>query len=70
MKDTHKSNSQKQQSTAMAKSASSSSSSMSSLVYSLPQKPPLKKSGSYGSSKQNNQCSSGLSDRQKPCRED
>ncbi|KAJ6970095.1 hypothetical protein D5086_028079 [Populus alba] len=48
LKDTHKSNSQKQQSTAMAKSASSSSSSVSSLVYSLPQKPPLKKSGSYG----------------------
>ncbi|XP_011008311.1 PREDICTED: uncharacterized protein LOC105113718 [Populus euphratica] len=55
LKDTHKSNSQKQQSTAMEKSAppppsssSSSSSSVSSLVYSLPQKPPLKKSGYYG----------------------
>ncbi|KAJ6340209.1 hypothetical protein OIU77_008046 [Salix suchowensis] len=49
LKDTHKSNnSQKQQSTAMAKSPPSSTSSVSSFVYSSPQKPPLKKSGSYG----------------------
>ncbi|CAK7349706.1 unnamed protein product [Dovyalis caffra] len=48
LKDMHKNNSQKQQSAAMAKSTSSSPSSVSSYVYSLPQKPPLKKSGSYG----------------------
>lgn len=49
VKDTHKSNSQKQQSTTTAKSSSSpSSSSVSSFLYSSPQKPPLKKSGSYG----------------------
>ncbi|KAF9667590.1 hypothetical protein SADUNF_Sadunf15G0039400 [Salix dunnii] len=49
VKDAHKSNSQKQQSTTTAKSSSSpSSSSVSSFLYSSPQKPPLKKSGSYG----------------------
>ncbi|KAJ6687777.1 hypothetical protein OIU74_016468 [Salix koriyanagi] len=49
LKDTHKSNnSQKQQSTAMAKSSPPSTSSVSSFVYSSPQKPPSKKSGSYG----------------------
>lgn len=50
LKDMRKNNSQKQQSAVMAKSEPypSSSSSESSFVYSLPQKPPLKKAGSYG----------------------
>ena len=49
LKDMRKNNSQKQQSASMAKSEpSSSSSSGSSFIYSLPQKPPLKKGGSYG----------------------